>query len=452
MKNDVLVVSAFGRGHWMAAEMAVRGLSVHLVDVTDEMGRWTPEDWEGPFGLFFSEELTDLQRERLAEDDYLDPVECGFTLWLKGGALEMRDPLFPYRFQRQGYSAKLKEYLKMAKHQDRELIQSIQGMAFDKNWMAHLAHQLSSHIFLESPRGMDHGCPLPLLSPYCIRRVSRRGYAKGVNWVRSKGVEVTSGSVVDIFLERKGCRAVEISLESGELMAEASQFIWCLNSEESQFLSPKISEILFPQGCVSPQWNWLRYRVQLLLLYNHHVHSHTEADPELFQAIPIKFTMIDDIELPWTHTNLCMVQRTSKESDYDVWVRLPHFYCFKKDLLEEVSQEILDSFRRRLPHCAPKLLDMPQEHRYEEGDIGPGLFPVYDKKTLRKFKPSLIKNLHFDGSEVWDSLDWGGQFRSQGEILQKIYAFYKKYSLKNLKGEPVGGWSKEADHDCALHP
>ena len=42
MAHDLLIISVFGRGHWLAAEMAEKGCSVHLLDISQTMGRWTP--------------------------------------------------------------------------------------------------------------------------------------------------------------------------------------------------------------------------------------------------------------------------------------------------------------------------------------------------------------------------------------------------------------------------
>ena len=280
-------------------------------------------------------------------------------------------------------------------------------MSFNKNWLAHFAHQLSANVFKNNSQGMDYNKPLPLLSNYYIRRVSRRGYQKGFDWIRSKGVQVTlSVGIEDLSLKKGQCKTLEISGEKPQTL-QADQFIWCLTSEESQMFTPNICKKLFPKGPVPAQWDWLRYRIQL-------------APNELLHALPIKFTMIDDVELPWTHANLCMVQKTSKEYDYDTWVRLPRSHRFQKHLLEDTSQAIVKSFQEKIPYCEPRSLDMPQDYNHGKDDLGPGLFPVYEKVSLRKLKRRSIGNFHFDGPEMWESLDWGGQFRNQNRILQII--------------------------------
>ena len=67
LQSDVTIVSAYGRGNWLAAELSNLNHRVSLVDVSKGLGRWAPEDWEGPFGFFQSEHLLPSQVESLIE-------------------------------------------------------------------------------------------------------------------------------------------------------------------------------------------------------------------------------------------------------------------------------------------------------------------------------------------------------------------------------------------------
>ena len=62
---DVVIVSAYGRGHWLAEELVKQKWTVSLFDVTGALGDWEPEDWEGPWGFFDTSDLLPTQRARL---------------------------------------------------------------------------------------------------------------------------------------------------------------------------------------------------------------------------------------------------------------------------------------------------------------------------------------------------------------------------------------------------
>ena len=93
----VSIVSIFGRGHWLATELARKGIPVSLIDVSDSMGNWPAEDWEGPFGFFKNEKLLASQLERLIEDQEVQENAQGFSIWLESGPLEMKGPLTQHR-------------------------------------------------------------------------------------------------------------------------------------------------------------------------------------------------------------------------------------------------------------------------------------------------------------------------------------------------------------------
>ena len=50
-RKDVVIASAYGRGHWLASHLSEQGWRVSLLDFTKALGPYTPEDYEGPFGL-----------------------------------------------------------------------------------------------------------------------------------------------------------------------------------------------------------------------------------------------------------------------------------------------------------------------------------------------------------------------------------------------------------------
>src|ERR1043166_3049127 len=83
IQTKVAIISIFGRGHWLATELAKAQVPVLLVDISDKMGNWEPEDAEGPFGYF---EIEKSFRERLLADELSHQPASGLTLWLEEGA------------------------------------------------------------------------------------------------------------------------------------------------------------------------------------------------------------------------------------------------------------------------------------------------------------------------------------------------------------------------------
>lgn len=220
---DVAIVSAFGRGNWLASELADRGMSAQLIDVTENMGRWTPEDWEGPFGFLQADQLSQSQLSRLGEEDYHDNLTDGFTIWIKDGPIDMRGMLTQNWLDKLPAYAAAKTYINNFENlKPAELDEAQERLilsGFGRSWLVHFAHQFASPVFQQNALAINSGRPLPLFSPFFVRRVSRKGLQKSLEWCRSKGVEVvSSANVVDLAMDGKNCSGVQISGESSRVV------------------------------------------------------------------------------------------------------------------------------------------------------------------------------------------------------------------------------------------
>ena len=408
---DVVILSIFGRGHWLAAELAEAGRRVALVDVSSKLGRWAPEDWEGPFGFFHSDRLSASQIERLSEDDYHDPVDQGFVMWLRSGPIDMKGPLSSFWFNKLGFSNDVTRYINsynsLSEEERTQLKNKIAEDPFQETWFAHLCHQLASTTYLESANAVKHGRPLNVMSPLNIRRVTRRGFEKSLDWCEKKGVRVfRNAEVVDAQMESKKLERIEIRSDwSGNI--EGQRFIWQLTSDETYHISKKLGEQIFPSGRVRSTWSWMRFRIQL------------ESTPTL-ASLPNQFVMLNDIFLPWTHSNLLIVQKTVKPENFDVWVRIPTQLRYRRSYLENINKEILEEFASRIPGSTPVNIDMPQDYLYEEEELGPSRHPIFAPEEVRALKRVKLDNLTFDGPETWVNLDWLGQFEKQTELKHNM--------------------------------
>ena len=423
-RADVVLVSAFGRGNWMAAELATQGMQVSLVDVSDHLGRWTPEDWEGPFGYFQSEQLAASQRERLIEEDYIEDIPEGFILWLADGPIDFKSSLSSHLLSESGISSEaldfLNNYENLSPEEIRDKRESLRRSPYRESWLVHLAYQLASHVYKPNAEGVSYGKPLPLSAPWIIRRVSRKGAGQSLDWVESKGVKVFPGAqLVDLLTEGSECRSLEIrSGWSGALTGR--QFVWLLSGEETLKLSESIATLLFPKGVVKPTWSWMRYRFRV------------EQGMHL-ETLPAKFVLIDDLYAPWTHTNLMIVQRTVQAQDLDVWLRIPTQHRFQRAYLEEQSQSILNLLAKKIPGSHPVLADMPQDHLYEYQELGPPRFPVYNLEDLDHLHRGSFPNVHYSAPEDWVLLEWTSLLRDQVPVAAKIKKWKKDQDARKQK-------------------
>lgn len=426
-KADVVVISAFGRGNWMAAELAGIGLETHLIDVSDLMGRWAPEDWEGPFGLFHSEFLSPSLMTRLHEEDYFDPVDEGFVVWLKDGPIDTLGPHAAYLLERKNVTKEQQEYLHKFDHLKgrnlHKLREEIARLPFRESWFVHLAHVLGSAVHYDNADALQAPRPLPVLSPLSIRRVTRRGYEKSLEWVRSRKVRVfEKAKLKDFSVNSRFFQSLEIESPewSGVLIGE--QVIWCLTSAETARLQKHFGEELFSGEALASEWSWVRYRYQL-------------KNEGLLEVIPKKFVMIEDLELAWTHANMALVQKTVSEQDFDVWMKVPTQHRFHRGYLENLGEEMRTLLAGRIPRSEPKLVSMPQDYHYDESTLGPSRYPVYNRAQLKKLPRKAWINLHYDGPECWELLDWNGVYLHQQTILSAIKSWKEERDIRRAKLE-----------------
>ncbi|RME15899.1 MAG: hypothetical protein D6797_05695, partial [Bdellovibrio sp.] len=398
---DVLLVSAFGRGNWLAMELCQKGYKVGLVDVSERLGRWTPEDWEGPFGYSEASHLIDSQKHRMSEDDYFEEVPEGWSLLLPDGPLDFRSILSPYLLEKYGITGGIKKVLQKGEeattfHRDEK--------EFQKWWIVELAQSLAAPIMNYFSE------PLSFFSPLYVRRPSRAGRRKSLEWLKDLGVSVFyDAQIKDISLRGKLCEGVEVQAGRDELL-RAQQYVWMLTSLETEFLSSQVTQKLF-KSVANPLFSWVRYRFTL------------KGYESFMSYMPLHFILIEDIYLPWFHSNLLILQQTAQNESVDVWVRLPSQYRFEKDYLENMAEEIKQLLEERMPYSQPHLVDYPQEYHYSSKDLGPSRFYVYEKpgRILR------LSNLLEDHPEQWPQQDWSGMFSYQNETFEKL--------LQNLEKE-----------------
>lgn len=410
--KDVFIVSAFGRGHRLAEELALQGFQVELADVTDSMGRWSAEEGEGPFGYFDSQALTAAERTFLIDQHENLAMEKGFTLWLKDGPMELKSPLTSFYLKKRAIGKEVEDYLNEGRGEDslnsQTLFKSIEKMNFEENWLALLAHQIySTSMTSERIEALKNGSPLPLMLPCIVRRPTRQSYLDSLRNLEEKGVVVHHpAEVLDISLVGKRGEAIEVKSQMAGAK-KAHDFIWCLTSEETRTIQNRLGDKIFPQGALKPSWLWLKFRVEL-----------TEGRERL--ALPAHFVSIEDIYLPWTHDNLKVFVKTARFDQFDVWIKFPNHSRFQRKSIEEMRENILSSIRTRMPTSQPKCVEMPLEYLYDDADVGAPRFPIFERRAQLQYQKQRIQNFYFYSPETWSRFDGLARFQDQPRIIKAL--------------------------------
>lgn len=423
MGSPVIIISAFGRGHWLAAALAQEGIKTTLVDVTSKLGVWPAEDVIGPFGFFRTDDLAETKLERLYAEDAFQESPNGFTIWSQEGPLEFKGPLTKFKIDQLTLSRQVKDFLfgEVDLKQSRMLYKNIESVDFNHSWLLHLSHQWASTTYTSNALGARVGEPLPLMSSFLLRQPSRNGLEGSLEWLKTKGVEVfRPHQIVDAsFGSGKQITGLELSGEKQGLF-RLEQIVWMLSSEESYFLNERLARYFYPDGPLEPDWCWVRYRLSL---------------QECFERdhLPLHTLVIQDLYSPWVHENLLVLQRTSLPEQFDVWIRVPNVQRFNKDYLKRRSEVIQKYLLKRMPLAKSEILSYPQEYYYTFAQLGPSRFPVFGVKQNSRRGKSLYRNLYLDGPEVWANYSYGVYYSQHEVIRSRISTWWKEKLLKEQK-------------------
>ncbi len=423
MGSPVIIISAFGRGHWLAAALVQEGIKTTLVDVTAKLGVWPVEDAIGPFGFFRTDGLAETKLERLYAEDAFQECSNGFTIWAQEGPLEFKGPLTKFKIEKLSLSSHVREFFlgETSSKQSRALYKNIETLSFDQSWLLHLSHQLASTTYASNALGASVGDSLPLFSSFLLRQPSRNSLERSFEWLKSKGVDVLQPhQIVDAsFGSGKVITGLELSGENQGLF-RLDQIVWMLSSEESYFLNERLARYFYPEGPLEPDWCWVRYRLSLQGCF--------ERD-----HLPLHTVVIQDIQSPWVHENLMVLQRTSLADQFDVWIRIPNVQRFNKDYLTTRSELIKKNLSGRMPLSAPEILSFPQEYYYTYAQLGPSRFPVFSNMQSSRRGKSLYRNLYLDGPEIWANYSYGVFYDQHELIRSRISSWWKEKLLKEQK-------------------
>jgi hypothetical protein len=252
----------------------------------------------------------------------------------------------------------------------------------------------------------------------------------GFKKLESAGIRVTrKASIGDVSLIGKKMDAIEVKAERHGVESSRA-FVWMVSSLETSQFPESVLRTLFPNGVCKPEWAWTRFRFRFV-------------ENSATKALPLAFTMIENLYLPWTHANLAMVKRVrakdkEKEQDAgiraDVWLRVPAHAIGQEAYFANLREELTARFARRLPLSAPVCERMPSESQAATGS-GAVRFALYPPADLHRLETRSGKNFFFDGPEQWGGFDWLSQFRHQQAVLASLENLKQQWEASERRAE-----------------
>lgn len=417
---DVVIASVFGRGHWLAVELARKNLKVLLVDLSSRCGVWPVEDIEGPFGVFKLDRFSDSFLEREAHEDPWEILDQGLTVWTRPGPLEFKGPMTRFHFQRRGFDEDSLELLAKGEVTGPQMKSRLKG-DFSRDWPIVLAAQLASTRNRRLSTALNGGRLLPLAATFGVRFATRQGFLRQFEWLRREGVIVTDQSeILDLaWKSRSEVGGLELKGEiSGVVKLE--QLIWTLTGGETRFVRESLLPVLYPGGLVEPNWCWLRYRLTI------------EPSPET-ERLPLHVVLIEDLDSPWTHENLVILQKTPVKRNLDAWIRLPASQRFNVDYLREHGRRLTARFLERFPLSQVEVQDLPQEASYTTVELGEPRVPVWPESQDPTAGRKKASNLHFESPENRSNHSLECEYDHQKELRDRLWKWQDVRLLKKAK-------------------
>jgi hypothetical protein len=419
---DLVIVSAFGRGNWLASEFASRGWRVSLLDATSALGTFDERDVEGPFGLLEASDLQPSQRARLVDEGEFASVSGGLTLWLPEGPLEFRSELTPFLLRAREIPHDVESYLRHPDFAAKEAQgdrRALRKLQYSHSWLAQFAHSFSSAAHYENYIALESDAVAPLFTPYGLRQLTAAGTARGLQDCQTNGVSVrTNVQLKNFKFDGKSAATFEYEdARDGAVIESGRAFVFCLSYDETKTISDSLLRALFPAEWPDAPWAWQRLSMRV-------------SDANFLSMIPLSSVVISDVDLAWTRANMIVLRRRNGAAEFDAWVKIPTWMRREKLAYEQVQNEVRTTLEKRFPGV--RLEDVDQE-------MTPILWPIWSGDEFRVVQgsaaPRKSPNLFFDSPGVWTSLDWMGRFRHENKILTKLEKLKNQWDAAARKAE-----------------
>ena len=384
--KDVVIVSNWGRGAWLAHQLQQKAFRTTVFDVSALQPVLSSAEREGPFGVFLPSHLSDLQKHYLCGDNFYS-IQQGFSVFTSQGPVEFRGPLnnfFMETWKDFQFSHSILSNLPSSFSEDRfgfsdrKKARKVKG-SIESNWLLCLAKEFAGS-YLEQSEPLHYKFR-PLFSDYVLRESSQRYFSdlkyslqkEGVEWIDVPSTDLSSPSNC---LKDFEFKKTHVEFKWNEEIQKSRFLIWTLSGPETlQCFSNSLS-VLFPNW-EPPIKIWRRFS----LFWDQGTFE--KIIPLLLLILP-EYIRRDTVLSGQEHIQnggeaFLSLKHNPAAAKMDLWMLCPYVERFNESILSSYLEAALDRLNRLFPDFAIKGYLPEQEicHDY---------FVLYKKGDLLKKK------------------------------------------------------------------
>lgn len=376
MDLDVIIISAYGRGVWLANELSRSKKKTAFVDVSRFFPYSNREDLEGPFGFFLSHKMDYFQQQWWKKKWTVCPQ--GFSILTDKIPIHFKEIFLSSVYEKyQDYQA-LRKYIK----NEEKLTEN----DFQKNWLIYLCRQMMAGVDFEFNK------KIPIKKPPLFEDFGILSHHEETDSLLFEDILFQEQTDCNILIPpRKG--NFVLSNKNGKSL-KSKYLVFMLSPLETYLLQASLFHLIFPKKHINPLWSWRRFSFEW------------EEYP-----IPLYLVLASPHAVPWTYERLiCLKKSLVYKNQIHVWLRLPFLNEGPSHLV--LVKKIIQQLESFFPQFKWRYLNNPLTHNF--------LFPIYSFQDVKKM--TIISHPRFFYSFSVFDLSLSGQALREIKIFKKIQA------------------------------
>ena len=377
---DVVIVSAWKRGLWLAHQLAQSNNKTAFIDLSSCWPYVEEEDQAGPFGFFLPKFMNCFQQEWWKSK--WTPSLQGFSVLSDDVFFHFKENFLSSVYEKRKDYQFVKNYLKNP---------DLRSQKFEDHWLVHLAYSMVSSL----ETTMNTLEPQSF-SPFFFQDFGLISFSEDNFEFENKNIFYQKRNIFDYRIKKR--TEDYLFLNNREIILKTKKIVWMLNPEETRYFHPMLFSFFFKKK-IKPSFCWHRFSF--------------DFDFEGY-PFPAHFVCASPRHIPWRDEQFIVVKKDVHfKNRLQAWVKLSLQSSLNdsENRFQKTAQKIQGELSKNFPKFKCQIRPIKQ-------DIYPFLFPVYNGGDVKQLTPISHSNI-FHAWSLYD-MSWNGWAAQEGRILEKL--------------------------------